>query len=469
MGDYAMNKRNLTGLLLAAAVILISCLIPGTEQLGAAGVRAIGLVAAFLILLIFEALPIIITCLIFVALLPLLGITDSFNAALSGFSNQVVFFILASFGIAEAFAKVPLTTRMLAFLLRKFGRNIRTILLSMMVCAAVLSSIVSNVPTCAIFMALGLKFLEFYDREEDRRRTGRAFMIAIPVASMIGGMITPAGSSINLLAISLLEQHAGTTITFVQWMAYGIPLTLVMLPAAWILAVLVFRPAEIDRQQVHSFLQKLEAGIPRKIRGAELKVLVLTLIMLVLWIASSWVPSINVMVVAVLGCCAMFLPGIQVLDCRSFFREVSWDSFFLVGAVLSIGGAMVSSGVSAWITGLLPSARMPLPVFLGFITLLVFLLLVLIPVAPSLVTLMATPVISLCAAAGYSPALGMLILALAAGNCYLLPLDTVTLLTYGTGYYKMSDMPKCTVWLQLFMILAVSLLFPLILRLSPLG
>ena len=103
------------------------------------------------------------------------------------------------------------------------------------------------------------------------------------------------------------------------------------------------------------------------------------------------------------------------------------------------------------------------------VSLMVFLLLVLIPVAPSLVTLMATPVISLCAAAGYSPALGMLILALAAGNCYLLPLDTVTLLTYGTGYYKMSDMPKCTVWLQLFMILAVSLLFPLILRLSPLG
>ena len=221
-------------------------------------------------------------------------------------------------------------------------------------------------------MALGLKFLEFYDREEDRRRTGRAFMIAIPVASMIGGMITPAGSSINLLAISLLEQHAGTTITFVQWMAYGIPLTLVMLPAAWIQAVLVFRPAEIDRQQVHSFLQKLEAGIPRKIRGAELKVLVLTLIMLVLWIASSWVPSINVMVVAVLGCCAMFLPGIQVLDCRSFFPG-SELGFLFPGrrCALHRRGHGLQRGLR-WITGLLPSARMPLPVFLGFITLLVF-------------------------------------------------------------------------------------------------
>lgn len=464
-----MNKKKTSGLLLAVLIILVSCLLPEMEQLNAAGVRAIGLVAAFLVILIFEALPIIITCLIFVALLPVLHITESFNAALSGFSNQVVFFILASFGIAEAFAKVPLTTRMLAFLLRKFGKNIRTILLSMMVCAALLSSIVSNVPTCAIFMALGLKFLEFYDREEERKKTGRAFMIAIPVASMIGGMITPAGSSINLLAISLLEEHTGATVTFVQWMAYGIPLTLVMLPVAWLLATRIFRPAEIDQKRICSFLEKLNTEIPEKIRGKELKVLILTAVMLVLWIASSWVPAINVMVVAVLGCCAMFLPGINVLDSRTFFRSVSWDSFFLVGAVLSIGNAMVSSGVSQWLTGLLPSAQMPQPVFLGFIALLVFLLLILIPVAPSLVTLMATPVISLCISGGNSPAVGILVLALAAGNCYLLPLDTVTLLTYGTGYYRMSDMPKYTVWLQLFMVLAVGLLFPLILQLVPLG
>lgn len=150
-----MNKKKSSGLLLAVLIILVSCLLPEMEQLNAAGVRAIGLVAAFLVILIFEALPIIITCLIFVALLPVLHITESFNAALSGFSNQVVFFILASFGIAEAFAKVPLTTRMLAFLLRKFGKNIRTILLSMMVCAALLSSIVSNVPTCAILWPWG--------------------------------------------------------------------------------------------------------------------------------------------------------------------------------------------------------------------------------------------------------------------------------------------------------------------------
>lgn len=464
-----MTKKKLTGLILSILTLLCGCMIPGSARLETAGVRAIGLVAAFLIILIFEALPIIVTCLIFVALLPVLHITESFNAALTGFSNQVVFFILASFGIAEAFARVPLTTRMLTFLLRRFGKNIKTILLSMMVCAAILSSIVSNVPTCAIFMALGLKFLEFYEDEEDKHRTGRAFMIAIPVASMIGGMITPAGSSINLLAISLLEEYAGTSITFVQWMAFGIPMTILMLPLAWSLACLIFRPAEIDSQRSHAFIKKLEKEIPPKVQNDERMVLILVAVMLILWIASSWIRGINVMVVAVLGCCAMFLPGINILDSKTFFKNVSWDSFFLVGAVLSIGNAMVSSGVSRWLTGLLQKTQMALPVFLGFIALLVFLLLILIPVAPSLVTLLAMPIISLCDYNQYPAALGIMVLALVASNCYLLPLDTVTLLTYGTGYYKMTDMAKYTVWLQIFMIFAIAVLLPVIGRFVALG
>lgn len=97
-------------------------------------------------------------------------------------------------------------------------------------CAPLVLSVMSNVPTCTVFMVIGLGFLELYENPDDKERTGRAFMIGIPVATMIGGMITPVGSSINLLAISLLEEHTGQTITFVQWMLVGIPLALVLLP-----------------------------------------------------------------------------------------------------------------------------------------------------------------------------------------------------------------------------------------------
>ncbi len=457
------DKKKIMILLLTALVLILSCWIPQQPFLGTAGIRTIGIVIAFLILLVSEALPITLICLIFIGLMPVLHVVASFNAALSGFSNQVVFFILASFGIAAAFTRVPLTTRVLAFLIRRFGKSIQSILLAIMVCSALLSSVVSNVPTCAIFMALGLKFLEFYDDENQRKASGKAFMIAIPISSMIGGMITPAGSSINLLAISLLEQYTGSTITFVQWMGFGIPLTLLMIPFAWLCILLVFKPAEITGEQIDRFLIRLDIEIPPKMGSDERKVLAVVGIMLVLWIASSWIPGINVMVVALLGCCVMFLPGMDILDMKRFLQKnVSWDSFFLVGTVLSIGNALVENGVSQWIQTLLPTASLSLPVLLAFESVLIFALLIVIPVAPSLVTLLAAPLIALGGMNGCAPELVVLVLGLVAANCYLLPLDTVTLLTYGTGYYAMSDMPKCTLWLQLFMTALMATLVPLL-------
>lgn len=120
------------------------------------------------------------------------------------------------------------------------------------------SSIVSNVPTCAIFMAISLEFIKVYEREEDRRHTGKAFMIAIPVSSMIGGMMTPAGSSINLIAVSQLEKYNGTTVSFVQWMCAGIPLAVVVVPLAWFLMVKVYRPAPVSRENIGRFIDSMD-------------------------------------------------------------------------------------------------------------------------------------------------------------------------------------------------------------------
>lgn len=450
--------KSIIGIGLAVLVLVAMLFIPASEMLTTAGIRTIGIVVAFLLLLITEALPITIICWAMLGLMPVLGATESFSGALSGFSNQVVFFILASFGIAAGFTTIPLSRRVLIRLLKAFGRSVSTMLFAMMVCSALVSSVVSNVPTCAIFMAIGLSFLDLYENKEERSRAGKAFMIGIPVASMIGGMMTPAGSSINLLAIGLLEQFTGETITFVQWMGVGIPLTIIILPISWLIIVKIYKPTEINPGMVKTFVGNLH--VPPQMERKEIKMLVLTFGMLAFWIASSWVRSINVMVVALLGVCLMFMPGIRILEFNSFIKDVNFESFFLVGAVLSIGNAMVTNGVSEWIITLLPKMEMSLPVLVAFTVTLVFILLIIIPVAPSLVTLMASPLIALAIGSGHSPAVIILTLGLCAANCYLLPLDTVTLLTYGTGYYRMTDMPKSTALIQVVLIVVMAVWIP---------
>lgn len=81
----------------------------------------------------------------------------------------------------------------------------------MMLGTALLSSIMSDVPACAIFMAIGIGILNKAKVVPGQSQFGKALMMGIPIAALIGGIATPAGSSINVLALDLFasfsEQH----------------------------------------------------------------------------------------------------------------------------------------------------------------------------------------------------------------------------------------------------------------------
>lgn len=339
-------------------------------------------------------------------------------------------------------------------MLVRFGTDSNKFVLAFMICAAIVSSVISNVPTCVVFLSVVMEYLKMYTGE-DEKRTGKTLMIGIPVASMIGGMITPAGSSINLLAISLLERVTGLSISFAQWMCIGIPVAVIILPLSWCLLVKAFPPAEMDRKKNGTFIKNL--AIPEKLMPEEMKVISIFSVMFVFWFLSSWIPSINIMVVALLGCCVYCLPRLGVLNVREFIKSVSWDAFFLVGTVLSMGSALVNNGVSDIIIKLVPNFMgTPKVLILMCVTFITFLLLIVIPVAPSLVAFLAPVVIQIAVSTKMSPALTMMLCAICACNCYLFPLDTVCLISYSKGYYKMSDMAKITAPLQVCIVIVAS-------------
>lgn len=456
----SITKKELMGIITACMVLVISLCLPANACLTVTGIRTVGVLIAFLVMLVTEALPVVVTSLIFCGLMPVLGVTANLGEALTGYSEPIVFFTLASFGIAAAMTTIPLSKRILRMMLKAFGRDIKSVLLAVMIACAVFSSIVSNVPTCAIFMAISLEFLKLYDNEEDRRKSGRTFLIAIPIASMIGGMMTPAGSSVNLIAISQLEKYNGTTVPFVQWMCAGIPMAIVLVPLAWFLMVKIYKPARVPRQSIEKFVDTMD--IPEKIGEKEIKVIIIVCAMLVLWISSSWISMINVMTVATLGCCIMFVPGVEVLDVDTFLHENSWDAFFLVGTVLSISTAMINKGVSDVIAGLIPSLDVSTMILIAFTAVLIFVSLIVIPVATSLIPILAPALITVAVNAGVAPVLIMMTAAICACNCYLLPLDTVALITYGKGYYAMTDMMKSTIFLQLMIIILAMLWLPVV-------
>jgi len=309
-------------------------------------------------------------------------------------------------------------------------------------------------------MSIALKFINLFEEGEEKKSIGKTLMIAVPVATMIGGMATPASSSLNLLAIDLLERHTGYTIAFVDWMVIGIPLVIFLTPVAWFIIIKTYKPSQISSEKIEQFKRNIH--VDKKIGRKEAFVISIMAAMLILWISSSWVQGIEVFTVAVLGCVLFFLPGINVLSWDEFLPSINWDVIFISGTILTIASIVEKHNIGYWLVEILYLSHLTLNanLLVGFAALIAFISLLIITSAPALILVLSSPFITIAAANGVPPYFLIMTLAFCAGNCYLFPLDTVQLLTYSKGYYKMTDMARATIFMQIIMIIILAFWIP---------
>lgn len=453
--------KRIVGLISCLVIFFTTNLLPVPSGLDIAGRNTLALLLIALILWILEIVPLGITSIFLLALQPIMGITD-IGTSMSSFGHPVVFFVIATFGISITITKVPLAKRMLIKILDKLGDNVNNVILAFMIATALISTVMSNIPATGLFMGIALGFLEVFNNEEDRKKTGRALMIAIPVAGMIGGIMTPVGSSINILSLSLLSEYTGINISFINWMLIGVPIGLILLPLAWFIIIKLYKPININKVTIDKFLET--QTIDAKLSKEEWKVFIILIAMLVFWIASSWISGLNVTIVAICGLIVMFLPGIDILDWNTYSKGVNWSVMLMVGSVLSIGNAVMSNGVGQWLLDniFIISPDTNVIFVLIFLGIFIALLHLPLPIAPAIVTVMSYPLIGIASSMGINPSILIIPLAMYSGWCMLLPVDPVPLLTYSTGYYSMSDMAKGGSIITFAGILITSIWIPII-------
>ena len=167
------SVKNNIGLALFILILVAMFFIPTSETLTAAGRNSLGLLLATIVCMLTGGLPIGVLCMLVIPLMYICGCVETPAAALAGFQNQSAFFMLASFGLTCAVTRVPLSRRLMRGIITKAGRNVNTVLLAIMLCCGLLSSIVSNIAACSAFIPLVLDFLSIYENEDERKRTGR--------------------------------------------------------------------------------------------------------------------------------------------------------------------------------------------------------------------------------------------------------------------------------------------------------
>ncbi len=178
-----------------------------------------------------EKLRIDLVALLVLAVLVILGIVSPVEA-LSGFSNEATVTVAAMFalslGIERSGALEPLTRQLMKI------RQPWLLTLALMLAIAPLGAFIKNIALVAMFLPLALKVCQ-------RTHTSPArVLMPMAYAAQMGGVCTLIGTSSNLLADSIAQQHGLQPLGVFEFSKMGallaaVGITYLMLVGRWLL------------------------------------------------------------------------------------------------------------------------------------------------------------------------------------------------------------------------------------------
>ena len=438
----------------ALVIVAIAHFLPCPEGLNYAGKMAIGLMVAGIVLWVTEPVPMAISGLVIMVslpafgILPYLNVTDAATGATTigvwgNFISNVIFFILASFGITSALLKTKVPAKIVFSLMHLTKGNAKATVLMFMLATAVVSAFVSNLPTIALFAGIAMSsIIELEQKtgsEKHAKNLGKALMIGIAYASIMGGMITPAGSALNVMTLNMLRgaTEGAVNIAFLDWVLMCAPIAIILVFVSWISVVLVFKTDRISQETVDS-IEKNGESIG-KLDAFDWKALIIILGMIVAWIASNWT-GWDATAIAVIGMALFFIPGIDVLTWKEYVASVSWNIVLLIGCVQSIAGGIKQQGAASWLfsstVGKLGASAGALIAATAVVMPLLHLI---IPVGPALIAISIFPLAGMAPAMGVSAAVFAIIIAYNANASFLLGVDSNNMMTFKYGQWTMKD------------------------------
>ncbi len=450
-----MSKKSIVlkclGLLIAALSIALSYVIT-IEGFDARAIHTVGVLIATLALLIFESFNVCITCLLSAALLYINGCVGNITEAFSGYTNHILYFTIASFGISTALQKTGYMQKVIYSLIKRKECSIKGIIAIFMICCAIISAFISNVVAAVVLLPSALEVLKLYDAEEDMKKTKRCLLICMTLSAMIGGLITPAGSSINLICIDMLERYGNLSVRFIDWCIIGTPLVAVMLLVVFFITTKIYKPVELNKEKTANFTFDVKDDSEVS-EGKKIFTVTIILLTILAWFLSSWITQINITVVSLICLTLFFMPKFGILSWEEFSEGICWPTFFIAGAMITLASLVNETGMTSYLVSKVFPSEIPNQYFATFLVAAVtFAFMVFVPVAPAAATVLVPLMISFAQQMGCNPVMLAMTASFCVCNCYLFPIDTVMVVAYEQKAFTMFELPRATVWIQLAMI-----------------
>ncbi|WP_299092417.1 SLC13 family permease [uncultured Metabacillus sp.] len=256
-------------------------------------------------------------------------------------SEEVVWLMIGSFIIGEAVKESGLANR-LTFSLLKNQNTKNNVLLG--VCSVLFASaflIPSTSGRAALSMPMIHQLSQKFAASEQR-----VLAIMTPVIILMSTSVTLIGAGSHLIGVGLLESTVDQSISYVQWLIWGVPFALVMTFLSFLIIKIFLWP--IDGWQEIGHKKREEEGKPKeKINGKEKKTMILVSLLVVCWMTES-IHGYDLAFITMVGAVLVMTPNMGIISWKQGIKSISWNLILFVAAATALGKVLVDTGVVNW-------------------------------------------------------------------------------------------------------------------------
>ncbi len=470
--------RSQIGLLLGPALFVLVLLLPVPDGMSPAGMHVAAVAVLMAVWWISEAIPIPATALLPVALFPLLGVMSGSEVTRS-YAHHLVYLFLGGFLIAVTMEKWNLHHRIALYTIRLVGLTPQRIVLGFMLATAFLSMWISNTAATMMMVTIGVAVLREISREVEQGpgtiniqpgqlRFGTALMLGIGYAASIGGVATLIGTPPNAILAGVVEKTYGYSISFLEWMSFGLPISMTMLLLAWLYLTRIAFRSEIDQLPGgRAFIRQQIRSLGPMSREEKYVAAVFSMVA-ALWVLRGLLnPEALKMVkdstIAICGALLLFVIPVDFSK-REFLLDwktavtIPWDIIILFGGGFALAQGFSDSGLTHWLAGQLSVLQGIGMVWIIAAVVLLVIFLTEVTSNTATASLLLPVMGALAAAIGVHPFGLMAAAVVAASFAFMLPVATPpNAIVFSSRYVTIQQMVRTGVWLNLLGVLLITL------------
>ncbi|RST72262.1 citrate:succinate antiporter [Siminovitchia acidinfaciens] len=262
-------------------------------------------------------------------------------------SEEVVWLMIGSFIIGEAVKQSGLSERFSRLVVEK-SKNKNNIIIGLVSALFTTAFFIPSTSGRAALSMPIIKELGLYFNSKEKK----VLALMIPVIILMTTSATLIGAGSHLIGIGLLKSTTNLTISYIQWLIWGVPFTLVIT----LISVIIIKWRLWPKNAGEEIISKNTTDTTNTpINDSEKKTLILLVLLMIGWITEG-LHGYDLAFVTMFGAIVFMLPKYGVIDWKSGMKSVSWNLIIFVAAATALGKVLVETGVVVWIENELMNA-----------------------------------------------------------------------------------------------------------------